>query len=674
MIRRVDIAVAVYDEVNGTHYHYLDMHPTQAVTLNFGSGILGGVSEIKASGSLTIKLPRTVRNDRLFDLAMRPQYESLRPYGTIPCRMEIDGITLVRAAHLTLLNCSDQYEAAVVFGLMQNYSEWLANAPSLRDLPDGGESILWNWRAAFYGITIPPGSPHDIIDYPPVWHGGGFTIGTYTPSNGVTTLMHYGVYRPGFTRDDETVDLANVHPFVTVREIWQRLINDGGLDFVLPADVLQDMDNLALVLTDPSGNTPSGTPSLQGITFNGGLVNFSLQQTGSLVYFCPRFSEAGYVEEPYPYGRLIALSNGNGQVRIGMTLVLSGNAVRTFMTKLHNDTSMMRFFIGEDYIEPIYDYNNKTLTYTGNVTLAGSDNDGENIGMMFFELPTALVSYNEINDFCRNVTVSTHSMSYTYYTGSVTYPNTANYQFALFPNLPNMKQLDFVKFVCDLYGLFPVQTIDSNTINFIPYEQLRLNTTAAVDWSAKLIDTGDDAPKKTQFHLNDYARRNWLEWKEDKEDYVDDNIRRYAIAVNDLTLEKEKTIIALPFAASNGDTIDQYDIVTDENGVKSADFKKCEYRIMRVTMWEGVGGADHTSLEFLNLAAPVIAATRYSYYQAVLQQPRIITEDIRLTELDLRGADFSIPVYLSKYGRYYAVMSVQYRSDKDYCEVELLQL
>ena len=225
------------------NWEHLDTYADQKITLQFISNLLTGVESITSSSTLSVKLPRTVRNDRIFDLATRPQHQSSMTHRKIECRVYINGIDMMKAAYCYLLDCeSDNYEVAIVFGLLQNYGQWLDAGKSIKELADSGQSVVWDiWSANLN------------------WYGNDPNINTYTPANGLGRLMHYGIYDPGFERDGTTIGYANVHPFVTMREIWERIISENNLNFVLPESVKLDMEDLAIVLTTINGNTPQAT-------------------------------------------------------------------------------------------------------------------------------------------------------------------------------------------------------------------------------------------------------------------------------------------------------------------------------------------------------------------------------------------------------------------------------
>ena len=51
----------------------------------------------------------------------------------------------------------------------------------------------------------------------------------------------------------------------------------------------------------------------------------------------------------------------------------------------------------------------------------------------------------------------------------------------------------------------------------------------------------------------------------------------------------------------------------------------------------------------------------------------MITENLRLNEHDLRMLDYTVPVYLEKYGAYFAIVSIS-RDSKGVCKCELIKL
>lgn len=673
-------------------WYPLDIGNGNTLTLDYVSNLLSDVSQINSSRSFTVKLPRTRRNDAAFDLAVVPQHESQRPYRYLPCRIFVDGIDVVGNAFMYLVSSeAATYNAVIVFGLMQEYKAWVDAGKGLKELQDSGQSVIWNWRAA-YIFTPLPGSVHDIYDYPPIWFGDDANVNTYTPANGLGRLMYYGIYNPGFERSDTLVDYANVHPFVTMREIWERIISENSLNFILPSSVLLDMENLAIVLTSIKGNTPNGIPENHTLETDGEIG--SLGQIGNYYYFRPNFAEDGYIEEGGSMSYKVK-SRGDGPVRLTFHMKLTGQSVEWAMARLGNDTSKIRLLSTDlvagttSYIEPLYFFDNYEqewiLQYFGILDFVGSDEDGVDIAALQFRVPKMFGGFDNFYNYFSNMRVSNAAgnpqfpqpqkevVGVTWYSGTYDYPNK---EFRLFPNLPDIKQVDFVKMVCHLYGLFPCQR--GNAVYFVPIEDLEENKIYAYDWSDYLLEDDPDAPHHTDWHMTDLARRNRVSYKEDDKDLVVDEA---FLTVDDDTLDREKDFFIIPLAASDGDTINQYSItpVYDDStdpptltGYK-AEFTECEHRLMRVVEWYN-GEKNVTRLAFQNLSSAQIIAERYGAYQSYVNQPRIVTERLRVPLADLQTLDYSKPVFLSKYGKYFAIIDIKWTVTQDTCEAKFLML
>ena len=688
MRKDIVIEVSVPNE-SYEQWEQVDISKDQKMTLQFISNLLTGVESITSSSTLSVKLPRTARNERIFDFATRPQYESTMTHRKIPCHVYINGMDMMRAAYCYLLDSeSDSYEVCIVFGLLQNYGVWIDAGRSIRELEDNGESVEWNNQAAW---TKQIGGLHPVW-LPAIWYGNDANINTYTPQNGLGRLMYYGIYNPGFKRDNDMVDYANVHPFVTLREIWERIISENSLNFVLPTWVKLDMENLAIVLTTIKGNTPEGNQNSFNIETDGSIP--SLGQIGNYYYFRPDMTESGYIEEGGHMSFKIK-SKGNGHIMLNFHMKLIGQSVEWAMQRLNNDPTQIRLLSSDliagttSYLTPTYQYDSNDgwiLVYNGTLEFEGSEIEGQDIGALQFRVPKVFGGFDNFYNYFSAMKVEGYQVvnhanvvSFLYYDGTHNYPNRA---FRCFPNLPDIKQLDFVKMICQLYCLFPiVNNGNTEQVVFVPFDVLNEAIAKGPDWSDKLLERMRDVPNKTSFRLGDYAKRNIIQYKEDEKDPVTESTRTGALFVNDDTLQKEKVLLEFPLAASEGNTINQYKIntVTDNETdpptvTYEAEFTECVHRLMRVIEWYNYALKTQTRLHFSDLSVPYILQTYYATYQAAITKPRIITERIRLNELEMRDVDFRLPVYLRKYGRFYAIKQIQWTVGDEYAEVELLQL
>lgn len=679
-------------------WYPLDIGGGNTLTLDYVSNLLSDVSKIDSGRSFTVKLPRTRRNDTAFDLAVVPQHESVTPYRYLPCRVYVDGIDVAGEAYMYLVSAdAATYNAVIVFGLMREYKAWIDAGKTLKELSDGGQTIPWGSNAAYgrWGGVLQP------VYEPPLWFGNDPNVNTYTPANGLGKLMYYGIYDPGFTRDDDNVDYANVHPFVTVRELWERIVSENGLEFVLPQSVKLDMEDLAVVLTKMSGNDPQGNPYTDNSEATGypstlrlsSALSFGWNIICTTVGACFENGNATASRK----GNLKYKGDGNA-LTVMVNMIVEDNTSFPYQGSDRSSSYILNAEGHLDYFDLcVYVYSTQrtlrlTPTYTGSglqwqgnieVPCYGNPVDGEAIADIWIENDTRMLSFlqgalNQYwmlgrNTWDRLFPWHRGDISVIYYQDTHMYPHPA---FRCFPNLPDIKQLDFVKMVCHLYGLFPCQR--AGVVEFIPIDELELNKPKAYDWSRYLLENDPDAPHHTDWHMTDLARRNRASYKEDEKDRVVDEA---FLDLDDDTLDPLKDFFTIPLAAADGDTIRQYNLTPEYDDTTEpptftgykVDFTECEHRLMRVVEWNR-DDKTVTRLAFQGLSTAQILAERYASYRAYVNQPRIVTERLRVPLADLRELDYSVPVFLSKYGRHFAVIDIKWTVTQDTCEAKLLML
>jgi hypothetical protein len=704
---RKDIIIEVASDYYGLErWDALDTYKDQRMTLQFINNLLTGIDSITSSSTLSVKLPRTTRNEKLFDFATRPQYESVMTHRKIKCQVTINGIHMIKAAYCYLLDSeSDSYDVVIVFGLLQTCKEWIDQNKTLQDLQDYYQSINWNWQAAFYDIYVPAGSSHVVEDNPPIWYGDDNCINTYVPQNGIGKLMYYGIYNPGFDRNDGTVDYANVHPFVTIREIYERIKLENNLNFIMPTQVLLDMENLAVILTKVSGNPPQGNPNSDNNSGVTGSHPSTMRPSGSPsalgfgwnVRCTPILGNCWVNGTPLTKGKIIY--KGSGNMRLIVSLTLKDESSFTYNGGTATASEILNAAGHLDYFDLILNNTfltnddqqriTPTLTSQGYLHWGGvldiycqGASEGEVVAELYIDNNGRMTSYLEGSfdnywmggrgDWDDLFSWKICGLQIIYFTGNRIYPN----EFRCFKNLPDITQFDFIKFICQLYCLFPVVNSDDETIQFVRIEEIEENIQKAKDWSAKLLEYSRDTPKKLSFRIGEYARKNVVQWIEDEKDFVMDRTRKDYLYVDDETLDKVKDLVTLPFAASYGDIISQWRVESTRDPLDpyKAEFTEVKPRIMRVIEWYNQSNKKVTRLDFSDLAATSVVRNYYSTYKGIISKPRILTEHIRLNETDMRDIDFRIPVYLGKYGRFFAVKQIQWTVGDDYAEVELLQL
>ncbi|MBR2773106.1 MAG: hypothetical protein IKD78_14060 [Bacteroidales bacterium] len=672
-----EITIAVNTgTVEAPDWQNLDLNPRETYALDFINNLFTDISSITSNRSAcTVKIPRTRRNDRIFDCAYNPSYSSKFPYRYHECRCRINDIDVTGKAYMYLLDMEGgNYRIAIVFGLMQNCKKWVEENPSLRQLPDNKESIQWDWQAAYND------GPHAGMPDPwaPIWHGDD--AASYAAHNGLSKAMYFGIYSPGFPLTWPEVLWANVHPFVTLREIWERITAANNLRFVLPSDVERDMEDVALVLTKIDGNIPSGTPTIHTTQISSPHL---MHRPPYRFWF--HLNEEGYFDTATNLFNRV-FSQGNAPVTLNINIVLENYQLQGLSNLIHyvgGNMNRLKMKIVDTvsntkhYITPVNTgTTDSQLFYSGQVTLDGSEVNGAFIGYLMVEIePTNYqADWVTVEEYLRDIS-ATGSVQYITYENSVNYPN----DFLLIPNLPDISQLEFVKAICGMYCLFPViRNADDETVEFVRFDTFDENKMNAYDWSNKLLESDPDAPKIIDYKTGLFAKKNRIAYKTDNKENVTSEA---FIEVDDDTLDDEKDLIVFPWAASNGNIIKQYNIVKESDTsteppteTYKVEFTECEYRLMRVQEWYDPIHKKVTHLSFYDLSPEYLITQYYGTYIGISTETKALKENIMLNEIDLKTMDFTRPVYLRKYGQFFAVKSIRWNIDSHYSEVELIKL
>lgn len=234
-------------------------------------------------------------------------------------------------------------------------------------------------------------------------------------------------------------------------------------------------------------------------------------------------------------------------------------------------------------------------------------------------------------------------------------------------NLPDISVVDFIKQICWFFGLFAIK-IDTG-VSFIPVSKIIDNKKKAVDWSKKLVPTGWTA-KETSYTFGDFAQKNYFRYEENENAKSADG---YMVVQNN-TLDHEKDLVKLPYTAGgdNGDMRAVPYFKWSEDGT-TVELEDCGDRIMQLVISFDSQGKQDARLDFSDLKFQNrVSRFGLSSYQDLIKSPFVIKDTFRLTEIDLKNLDYTIPVYIERYAAFFAIISI--KSQGDYSECELLKL
>lgn len=274
-------------------------------------------------------------------------------------------------------------------------------------------------------------------------------------------------------------------------------------------------------------------------------------------------------------------------------------------------------------------------------------------------------------------------------------------------NLPDIGCLTFMKSLFFMMGAYPY--VDSNgNIIARSFDEIRQNLEKGnvLNWDSRAYSDANDGNEEIKFSQSDYAQRNYYLMKSDKlhEEYdpedIDDDVFADGIGcieVENTGIDLEKTVIQLPFNAPyilnrefptfpTGDTMKVWTLKKNDEKMSRQSYLKefCtpnpilgiikdrEYGYLTndgTYVKEGVKMTMVTWNGFKDFADN----PSFAYLGKIIRQPFVVTENLRLNEFDLRDIDYTVPVYLSKYNSYFAVISIQ-RDSSGKCKCELIKL
>jgi hypothetical protein len=224
-----------------------------------------------------------------------------------------------------------------------------------------------------------------------------------------------------------------------------------------------------------------------------------------------------------------------------------------------------------------------------------------------------------------------------------------------------------------LFGLFACyDPKSSNTIKFFSVDEIYRRNPDAKDWTDKLT-TGNQIESIT-FTFQDYAQKNHIRYLKDETVTVNAG---GAIEINNTTLEKEKDLAELKFAASDEKNGFIYIPLYTRNEKGEIEYKKTTSRIALMN-FSNASSIARFPLSFYpaGMAFDGINYGRirkyYQKYREIIAQPKVIEATFLLNEPDLYGLDLLTPVYLEQTGKYYAIIDMN-ASEKG-AKCKLLQM
>ena len=594
-----------------------DLNKTD-ITLSYKSNLLTDISKIISNRSYTIKLPKTAKNLALIECAHLPSSTSRYPYLKHKGTLLRNGIEMIKNANVVLLETGETIEVALTWGNVTNFAGVVNDGKKLTDITHGTvEGVDWV-----------------------VWSNKGSNSAQFP-------LIDYG-----FNSDDPNVWY---HPVVTVKWILDKIQEQSGVTFNFPSDKLTVINKMIIPLL--TRNDSEELYSKYPIN----LVGTGIGRDNRVVnYFGLNINFNGD-DTQRKYGETVDYQQQNSTVKAYRISYDSDKShiKGTVMTVFRSTTISIDYLTVELWIDrtsiatfrPIsYQVNNNLWTVGFNIDCTFNMSTGQIISLGLLSVRGYFSSASDAGSNTNlNLTLSAR--------GEISFGE----KFPLVPNLPDIKQIDFIKAVSSMVGLFALPD-GENGIKFIPFDNLSANKSKAVDWTNRVIMAYNSVtPRNLQYTLDNIAQNNWFRYKED-----DNVMGNYDgnIQVDDATIEYERDAITLPFSACSTKGGVAYIPLYSYNEEGELEYNKTNPRILLLDGTKGI---------FKGLEWTTLIANNYQTYKGLINNAKVVTEYIRLNSIELRDLEMDIPVYLAQYGCYLAIIEITTK-ENNICECKLLKL
>lgn len=583
----------------------VDLPRSQKLTFDFNSNFLDDISKLQSCYSYSVTLPRTQRNARALDYPENIAHESTTPRRFMDAVLLIDGIDLFGCTGRGVLLSvgSGGYDMCFTWNRTAALAAWLDSDKSIRDIPRLG--VTWSRTPSAYnpGTMLPMNVDYDTG----VYLNRHTDLAPY-PALGASALLSY---------------------------VMNGIAGEAVM-FGLPDEVDTELEQMAVPFVTRDSITDSE----------------SLKFTASRMYYT-----AGVY--------------GNNPIRLYFEKGY-------YTDKNSNYTESSRDFIRKAQTTEVlvrFKWNGYGAYYTSaaKFQVMGIKSDGSSEEAYSQQLPKKAMWNIDIE---QKVDVSDYKgyffqLSANIFRDQDNPPETGqNYiipsLFEVVPqfdkvylgdtfstnNLPDIKQVDYVKAVCALFNMaaVPDRTM-SLGFNFVTRESLITDAAKVQDWSSRLVGSGE--PEEVEFTLDALAQNNWFRWKENKNIEVDGADGE--LVTEDTTIEADADYYTLPFVATNYADIP---IFKEEykNGVWTVKEQKVEPHLMELKPY-----GNGTALRFTDaLKWPARLAKWYPHTAEVLRKPLQVKCTMRLTAMDVAGFDYSKPVYIGQWGQCFIVERIRF--------------
>lgn len=638
-----------------------DVGDNTEVTLTLNSNILTGAADFKGNNSLTINLPSTVRNRTLFGNADIVQGGGSVPYVFHALDYYRDGVQIVRDGLCRLMNATpDELQIAVVWGIRSAIDALLKADITVNNI-ETNAAITFN--------NTPAPSLYTDAQSDDVFYAAIDCVRHETDSERMSVLVSTGDRQWEATGALPASRL--MHPSVRVNWILAQLESIFGMSFSWPVDIQAYIDTLIVPLIT---KTPNDITYGSGYTADVSASSTWDDENGMYLLLTTTNAASIIAAQSTPPDIMLVCVYGfsgvvkfNIQVRVdvedagypvyhptvGVKLKVNYGGDNVECAVLAEDAAIMAG-------ELVGGYAVLDISASVPVSMEAGDRLYVRVDCITSDNPLMV-------DHSGEIVVNGGTLYISEIVGSENEVQ-PNQLYPVQGNLPDIKPIELIKFLCAVTGTFPVQSSTASVLTFKHVSDV-FDWSHAEDWSRRLLSVTDRPVAAVKdYDVDGWAQQNWFKWKSDATVTGDYN---GSINVDNETLDMSRDVITFPFAATDGNNIPMYSTEVKESGgnvTTEIKWNKVEPRVLRMEQDDSI-----FTRAFFDIDMSVIVPDVYGDLLASLAHPSVITETIRISDVELADINESKAIYLQQHGAYFALLSLTTKGNET-AEVKLLKL
>lgn len=641
-----------------------DISENTDVTLSLVSNLLTGAEGFVGNHSLTVKLPSTVHNRNIIEQADKVHGGGLTAYLFHDIEYRRGGVPVIQHGIGRLMSATaEDIEIAITWGVRVAVDALLSADDTINDITT---------TAAITFNELPQVSAYTDALTDDVFYAALDTV----KHEGAYDYFRMRVGLAGHSWDTSNLEAASsyLHPSVRMNWILSQLETKYGVTFDW-GTAQADIDTMIVPLISKTPND---------VTFNNGYAASCHEPStwGTMSGNYIRFTTLHYspiikIQMSPPEGSLICNTAFKGLVKFSIYFYIDRADLTLVSYPIYKPMYGYRliFMIGsteqscdmipEDYIimEDDIVANRVNITATGYLP----------IEMTVNQALTLRVGCVQNGVYDVNLGGGIHVQGGTIWVNNIIGSENEVQPGQLFPvggNLPEIKPIDLIKFLCAVTGTFPIQASTPDTIYFKPIADL-FDWSRAVDWSTMLLsETERPVALQTEYTINGWAQQNMWRWLEDET--VKGNYDG-GIDVDNETLEESRDVMTFPFAATDGNNVPMYNSERKWDGdaedwYYEIDYDECKPRVLHM-----IEGNTSEAVGTFDMDMAVVIANKYGSLPATMYHPVVITEMIRMNNVQFALVDETKPIYIKQHGAYFALLELTLKGD-GIAEAKLLKL